>query len=182
MTQPALNATPRHSSLAETRGAGLLPFTITDIRGRAIQRHAASLMHEQFAALWRQRTAQSTYAVTGLDAPMRVAITAFNYCPVSHVVIHVLAVAFDTTQYHIVPVIDGATQTVLTSLPVVCRKAPPTAVTAPQRTHSMLATVETCSLPPGVLHAAFARDLLVPAAGAHTLPQFFYRAGYEPRS
>lgn len=184
MSNPApmtLHATARAAApgaLAQARAVGLLPFTITDVRGQAIRRHAAVLDRAAFLAAWEHRSRYQALSITGLDEPLTTCVTAFNYCPVSHVVIHVMAIAYTPAQYHLLPIRwDAPSPALPTHIPAVCRATVPAAIALTLRADGSVPSYGECSVPAGVTVAGHEQDVIGAADGGNGLPTFERRPG-----
>ncbi len=180
MTVAILNARPRAASageLARVRAAGSMPFTITDLSRRALAQLPAIVDHHAFVTSWRTRHAYQPFAVHGLSPePLTCAVTAFRYCPVSHEVIHVIAIAYTPTQLHAVPLYSVDHHPLSIDLPVVCRTTVPPSIRVVPAAESLVATVADCQLPSGCYTTGFSRDVLVPAT--QESPTYFRRPGH----
>jgi hypothetical protein len=177
-----LTAVPRSNatgSLAQARAVGLLPLTITDVRAKKRTTHAATLRYDAFAQAWQQRTVHHEWAIDGLTEPLTVAVTAFNYCPVSHTVIHVLAVAYTADQRSTVPIVgtvDGAT--LRFPAPIICRGTRPAVLTADAPIVNGVLRYRDFFTPTGVTVAAFTHDRVDTPAGAVVFEDFWRRPGH----
>ncbi len=176
MTTATLNARSRATTageLARVRAAGSLPLTITDVSRRALVQVPAVVDHHAFMTSWTARTVAQSFTIHGLaNDPLCCAVTAFRYCPVSHEVIHVIAIAYTPAQLHTIPLLDADSQPLGIAVTIICRGAVPQSLTVTQS--GATATVADCTLPPGCYHLAFEHDLLTAQS---PLPTFFRRPG-----
>ena len=183
MTTPILSATRRDTKageLARLRAAGRLPTTITQVSQRTLVQIPAEVDHHAFLYCWQHRAFASPFHITGLDAdPLTCAITAFRYCPVSHEVIHVIAVAYAPIQRVDIPLRcpDVPGIDLPATIPVVCRGHAPTAIMVTPADKAAYATVADCAAPAGTYLLAFGQDVLTGTAISTSLPTYQRRPG-----
>lgn len=183
MTTPILTASRRDThagELARLRAAGRLPTTITQLSQRTLVQIPAEVDHHAFLYCWQHRTFASPLHITGLDAdPLTCAVTGFRYCPVSHEVIHVIAVAYAPNQRVDIPLIcpDVPGIDLPATIPAVCRSHPPTAITVTPVPEAAHATVADCDAPAGTYLLAFSQDILTGSTNRTSFPTYQRRPG-----
>ena len=183
MISPVLNASRRATQageLARLRAAGRLPTTITLLTQRALVQIPAEVDHHAFFYCWQNRSFAQPFTLTGLDAdPLTCAITTFRYCPVSHEVIHVIAVAYVPRQRIDIPLSspDVHDTDLPATIPAVCRGPAPTSLSVTPAHGASRATVADCAAPTGTYILAFGQDVLAHATSNDALPTFQRRPG-----
>ena len=183
MTSPNLNASRRATQageLARLRAAGRLPTTITLLTQRALVQIPAEVDHHAFLYCWQNRSFAQPFTFTGLAAdPLTCAITAFRYCPVSHEVIHVIAVAYAPPQRIEIPLFSPHSPVVdlPDTIAAVCRGPAPTRLLVTPTVGTCRASVADCAAPAGTYILAFGQDFLTRATSTDTLPTFQRRPG-----